>query len=182
MARRRLGAEDPVAPFRYVQIEFQDALLGKTPLDLPRDQRLMGFPQEILLGGEIEVLRELLRDRAATPAQLALLPVACECLLEAFPIKPMVLVERRVFRHDDRLLQMGRDARQRHPGPGQREGPAFLGGLGPPRLDQHGGARIHPGETCDVRQCDEPVRHETSGSQNRDEKQGERVADEARGR
>src|SRR2546425_9523384 len=122
MARRRLGAEDLVAPFRDVQVEFQDAFLGEAPLELPGDQRFMHFAQEALLGGEVEVLRQLLRDRAPPALQLSLLPIARERLLEALPIKPVVLVERRVLRHDDRPLQMRRDARQRRPGPGRPTG------------------------------------------------------------
>src|SRR2546428_6454315 len=104
MAPRRLGAEDLVAPFRDVQVEFQDAFLGEAPLELPGDQRFMHFAQEALLGGEVEVLRQLLRDRAPPALQLSLLPIARERILEALPIKPVVLVERRVLGHDDRLL------------------------------------------------------------------------------
>src|SRR5207237_1020196 len=98
--------------------EFQNACLRKTPLNLPCDQRLAGLSEETLLGGEVEVLRQLLRDRAAAPAQGALLPIVRDGLREAFPINPVVLVERGVFGRDDRLWQMGRDKRQRHPGPG----------------------------------------------------------------
>src|SRR5438093_4553657 len=93
MARRRLGAENPVAPLRDIQVELQDSFLGEAPLELPSDQRLVRFAQEPFLRRKKEVLRELLCDRAPTALQLPLLPIARDRVLAALPLKPVVLVE-----------------------------------------------------------------------------------------
>src|SRR5439155_7191375 len=138
----RLRAAKPVAPTRGHSGGVQDAFLGEAPLELPGDERLVRFAQEPFLRRKIEVLRELLCDRAPTALQLPLLPIARDRLLETLPINPVVLVERRVLGHDDRPLQMRRDARQRRPGPRRPEGLALLGSLGPPLLDEQAGRRI----------------------------------------
>ena len=64
-ARRRLGAVDAVAPLDHVQIQLENPRFLQLGFEPPRDDQLAQLAQRILRRREIEVLRELLRDRAA---------------------------------------------------------------------------------------------------------------------
>src|SRR5690606_38156297 len=65
----RLRTEDSGTPLGHVEVELEDAVLGEEALEAARDDELLRLAQERPLRREVEVLGELLRDRAA-PADL----------------------------------------------------------------------------------------------------------------
>ena len=54
----------PVAPLDDVQIDLEDARLGQRRFQAARDDQLAQLPERIVRRRQIEVLRQLLRDRA----------------------------------------------------------------------------------------------------------------------
>src|SRR5205085_1477360 len=86
----RLGAVDPVAPLDYVQIEFEDARLLQLRFQPPRNDELAQLAQRVLRWREIEVLRQLLRDRAAAAQQPAARPVELDRLLQLIDVDAFV--------------------------------------------------------------------------------------------
>ena len=72
VARRRLGAPDAVAPLDHVQIDLEDARLRQRRLEPPRDDQLAQLAQRVARRRQVEVLGELLRDRAGAARRLAL--------------------------------------------------------------------------------------------------------------
>ena len=91
------------AEIDFVEVEFEDALLGEGALDLHRQQRFLDFARERQLVGEQEVLGDLLGDGGGTlrPAAAAvLLYVERGGARDAGEVDAAVLVE---------ILVLGRD-------------------------------------------------------------------------
>ena len=65
---RRIHTEDPVPPFDQIHVQLQDALLAQILLQQHRNDHFPGLPQGILRGREVQVLGQLLRDRASPRA------------------------------------------------------------------------------------------------------------------
>ena len=92
LARRGLGAEHAVAPLDDVQVELEDALLRQVILERERDQHLARLAEDAALRRQVEVLRELLRDRAAADLARPSRSV-CDRLLDRAPVDAVVRVE-----------------------------------------------------------------------------------------
>ena len=73
-ARRRLHAVDAVAPLDHVQVQLEDPRLGQLGFEPPGDDQLAQLAQRIPRRRQIEVLGELLRDRARAAHELARAP------------------------------------------------------------------------------------------------------------
>ena len=75
---RGFRAVDAVAPLDHVQIQLEDPLLGQLRFETARDQQLAHLADRILRRRQIQVLGELLRDRARrrarTPSARSSLP------------------------------------------------------------------------------------------------------------
>ena len=63
-ARGRLRSPDAVAPLDHVEIDLEDARLGQLRFEAAGNEQLAQLPQRITRRRQIEILRELLRDRA----------------------------------------------------------------------------------------------------------------------
>src|SRR5262245_44178533 len=70
-SRGGLRAPDAVAPFDDVEIELEDARLGQGDFEPPRDDELLDLSERVVRRREIQVLRQLLRDRAGAAWRLA---------------------------------------------------------------------------------------------------------------
>ena len=115
-ARRGLGAEDAVAPLDQVQVELEDAPLGERALERSARNTSVELARHgVRRVAEEQVLRELLRDRAAAAHHAALLEVAARRGLDLVPVEPAVLVEGVVLGDQHRAPQQRRDALVGHP-------------------------------------------------------------------
>ena len=70
---------------------------------------LAQLAQRVLRRRQIQVLRQLLRDRAAAAHEPPARPVDLERLLQLLEVHALVLPERVVFGDEDGALQVGRD-------------------------------------------------------------------------
>ena len=61
--RRGLGTPHPIAPLDDIEIELEDTRLGQRDFEA-RDDELFDLPERIVGRREVEILSELLRDRA----------------------------------------------------------------------------------------------------------------------
>jgi hypothetical protein len=61
---RGLGAEDAGAPFGNVEVQLEDLVLRHEPLEAARDDEFLDLARRRALAAEVQVLRDLLRDRA----------------------------------------------------------------------------------------------------------------------
>ena len=117
---RRLDTPQIRAELRHVQVQREDAVLRQRPLQSVGDHRLLELAERIARGREIEVLRELLGDRAGAAELLPprprasqhptqLLTVACirqgeagapvaQRLPHRPPVHAVMLVERPILR------------------------------------------------------------------------------------
>jgi hypothetical protein len=66
------------------------------------------------VGGEEQVLGELLRERAAAAREALLLPVLLRRLLDRLPVEALVVEELGILGCHDGMDQVARDALQRH--------------------------------------------------------------------
>ena len=157
-ARRRLAAIHTVAPFDDVQVDLDDPFLGEILLHPINDHGLSGFPDQALAGGEEQILRELLGDRAAAAGIAALFDVGLDRFDDRVPVDALVSEEIRIFGGEDRVDEVLRDRAQGH---SCLESPRLVAGLAglavPLPHDRgllrqrpcelaHGGARRQPQE------------------------------------
>src|SRR5262245_53476229 len=73
--RRSLGAVYAVAPLHDVEVELEDASFGQLCFEATSDEQLASFSNRVLGWREIEVLGELLGDRAGAAHELHALEV-----------------------------------------------------------------------------------------------------------
>src|SRR5678815_4230240 len=88
--RGRLGPVDTGTPFGDVEIELEDPFFRKMVFERTGDQRFTGLPEDRPFRGEIEILRQLLSDRAAAAFEFAFFEVIEGGVLHAFPIESLV--------------------------------------------------------------------------------------------
>src|SRR5207247_642423 len=70
-AARRVHAPQPGPPLRHAQIQLQDAILRERELEPQRRDRLFELAERVARGREVQVLGELLRDRARSAERVA---------------------------------------------------------------------------------------------------------------
>src|SRR5579863_4457434 len=70
----RLGAIDPVAEFRDVQVDLENPPLGQVLLERPRQRGFLELAQRIARGRKPEVLGQLLGDRRGATWKPLFLP------------------------------------------------------------------------------------------------------------
>jgi hypothetical protein len=117
MACGGLRSIDASAPFSHVEIQFEDSLLRELMFQFAGDERFFGFSEQGFIGGEIEVFRQLLRDRAAASFKHAGFEIFDRGILDAFPVESLMLKKRRILGDDYGTLQVFRNLRERHPNP-----------------------------------------------------------------
>ena len=110
---RRLRTINTRAPFDDVDVELQNALLAEDQFG-NRDKRELGaLAEDRASRSEEQVFYELLR-KGGPSANAAAFHVVFSGDLDRVPIESMMLVEARVFRGDDGMLEIGRDLAQRN--------------------------------------------------------------------
>ena len=110
---RRLRSINPRAPFNYIEIELQNALLAEDQFG-HRDKRELGaLAEDRAARSEEQIFYQLLRQGGPS-ANTAAFHIAFGSDLHRVPIESMMLVEARVFGGDDRMLEIGRDLTQRN--------------------------------------------------------------------
>jgi len=133
-----LGTEHGGTPLGNVQVDFEDAVLREEELEAFGDDQLLDLAQHRTVGAEIEILGDLLRDRAAAAHAAAvaevvgngveqLAPVARiqqreagirpvpQLLGQRFPVNAAMLFETAIFRDDHGAPQLMGYAVQRNP-------------------------------------------------------------------
>ena len=95
-----LGAPDAVAPFNQVQVQLEDPHLAQLGFEPPRDQELRQLAIRIARRRQIEILRELLRDRRSAAERLGAIPVGLERRADLADVDPLVREERGVLGDD----------------------------------------------------------------------------------
>jgi len=123
-AARRVRAPHARTPFRGREIEFEDPVFGQRELEAQRGHRLLQLAQRIARRREVQVLRELLRDRARAAQPLAVAPrrrqrshqpppapapVRAERVGDLGRVDPVVSPKSRILSDDHHALQQGRD-------------------------------------------------------------------------
>jgi hypothetical protein len=84
----------------HVEVGLEDPILGERALDVERVEQLAQLPHERALVARVEVLRELLRDRAAAAQRSALVRPRRECHVHLLDVVAVVRVEARVLGRD----------------------------------------------------------------------------------
>ena len=169
--RRRLRAVDAVAPLDHVEVDLEDARLAQRRLEPPRDEQLAQLAQRVLRRRQVEVLRQLLRDRAAAAEERALLEVPLERLADLLDVDPLVLPEAGVLRDEHGPLECRRDPAVAHPPLLAARRLALGARLGGPQLDEGGRRRVRGAQAGDVRQRGVHVAEVTEGRDERAEKE-----------
>src|SRR5437588_326389 len=123
-AARRVRAPHARAPFRGIEIELEDPVLGQRELEAQRRYRLLELPQGIARRREVQVFRELLCDRARAAQPLAVAPhrgdrphrpvapVRAERVRNLGRVDAVVGPKPRILSDDDHALQHGGDGSQ----------------------------------------------------------------------
>ena len=110
---RRLRAINTGAPFGHVEVELQNAPLAEDQFG-NRDKRELGaLAEDRASRPEEQVFYELL-GKGGPSANAPAFHIVFRCDLDRVPIESMMLVKARVFRGDDRVLEIGRDLAQRN--------------------------------------------------------------------
>ncbi len=91
------GAIDPRSELDDIQIDLENPFLGELLFELMGEQCLFDLSQGIPGRREIEVLRELLRDRRGSAREAFVLPGVFECGFHLGGIESVVAEERGVF-------------------------------------------------------------------------------------
>src|SRR5437764_632617 len=120
-AARRVRAPHARAPLRSSEIELEDPVLGQRELEAQRGHRLLQLPQRIARRREVQVLRELLCDRARAAQPLAVVPrrrdrphqapaaVRAERVGDLGRLDAVMSAKPRILSDDDHALQQRRD-------------------------------------------------------------------------
>ena len=99
------------APFDHVEVEFQNAPLTEDQFGRRDKGELRALAEERAARSEEQVFYQLLR-KGGPSANAAAFHIAFSSDLHRVPIESMMLVEARVFRGDDSMLEIGRDLSQ----------------------------------------------------------------------
>jgi hypothetical protein len=128
MLRSRLRSEDPGPELHKVQVQFQDSVLPESPLEPLRNDDLDSLPEEGAIGPEIEVLCDLLGNRAspaklitvltheveggpegpqiiAAPPRKVLVAFPVDLTRQSKPVDPTMLIEPTIFSRDHRPFE-----------------------------------------------------------------------------
>jgi RNase P subunit RPR2 len=152
-ARCGFGAEDAVSPLDHVEVQLEDSALRQRRFQTARDHQLFQLADRIARRRQVQVLRQLLRDRACAAREAPLLPVGFQRRAKLLQIDAVVLEKRCVFGHEHRTPQVTRELRVRHPPLVYGEGSTCLLRLAFSELDECGRPRVLVCERTDVRQC-----------------------------
>ena len=110
---RRLRTIHARAPFDDVKVELQNAVLAEEQFGY-RDKRELGaLAEDRAARSEEQVFYQLLRKRGAS-TNAAAFHIVFRSVLNRLPIESTMLVEARVFRGDDSMLEIGGDLAQRN--------------------------------------------------------------------
>jgi hypothetical protein len=113
VAASRLCAVNARTPFNYIEIQLENALLAEHQFS-HRDKRELGaLAEDRAAGSEEQVFYELLRKRGPA-ANARSFHIAFRGNFHRVPIESMMLVKARVFRGDNRMLEIARDLAQRN--------------------------------------------------------------------
>jgi hypothetical protein len=148
----RLTSEDPVAPFDHVQINLENAPLGECRLESSRDHHFLELAQGVLRRREIEILRELLRDRAGAAGELPFFPIGFERRANLREVDAFVIEKRAVLSHEHGPTQRTGDSRIRDPLLTNLKFPSVFSCLAFAQLDEGGRGRIDGCERTNVGQ------------------------------
>src|SRR6185312_13673189 len=110
---RRVCAIDTRTPFNDIEVELKDPLLAEDEFGHRYQGGLRTLAEEGAACSEEQVFDQLLRDRG-TSARATAFHVFRGSESNLVPIKSMMLVETRVLRSDDSVLQIGRDLAERN--------------------------------------------------------------------
>lgn len=110
---RRLRSINSRAPFDLVEIEFQNALLAEDQFGHRDKGELGALTKNGAAGSEEQIFYQLLR-KGGPSANAAAFHIVFSSYLHRVPIESMVLVEARVFRGDDSMLEIARDLAQQN--------------------------------------------------------------------
>ena len=112
--------DEDLAHLDHVDVDLQYPFLRQMVFERPGDEVLLHFAKRIARRREVEVLRQLLRDRRAAMRQLFVRPVFLDGFLQPFHVHRVVFeAEGRAVRADD-LLPLHRRRRPASRGPGRR--------------------------------------------------------------
>ena len=139
VATRRLRTINARAPLDHVEVEFQNAVLAEDQFGYRHKRELGTLAEERAARSEEQVFYQLLREGGPS-ANPAAFHIILSSDLNCAPIESMVLVEARVFRGDDSVLEIGRDLAQRNEFVSLVIGRVVNPGLQAP-LHVHGGGR-----------------------------------------
>ncbi len=119
-----IHAPDPRPPFGAAQIQLEDPVLREGELEAHGRRRLLHLAERVTRGREVEVLGELLGDRArAAPAVAAVprrgdrrpkpvRPARPECVDDLRRIDPVMRTKTGILTDDDHALEGGGDVLQ----------------------------------------------------------------------
>ena len=108
---RRLRTVNPRAPFDHVEVELKNAPLAEDQFG-HRDKRELGaLAEDRAARSEEQVFYQLLR-KGGPSANAAAIHIVFSGDLDRVPIESMMLVEARVLRGDNSMLEIGRDMAQ----------------------------------------------------------------------
>jgi hypothetical protein len=110
---RRIRAINSWAPFNHVEVEFKNPPLAQYVFRHRHQSCLRAFAENRASCSEEQILDQLLRQRG-TAACAAALQILLRRKLNGVPIEAVVLVEARVLRGDDRVLEIGRNLADRN--------------------------------------------------------------------
>ena len=97
-----------------VHVDLENLLLGQQAFDLQRKQHLVDLASKCFLGRQIEIARDLHRDRRRALGAARLAEVGQPGANHADVVDAAVLVEARVLGRQHRVLHHLRDLRDRH--------------------------------------------------------------------
>jgi hypothetical protein len=113
VAARRLCTINTRAPFDHVEVDLQNALLAEDEFGYRYQCGLRALAKERPARSEEQVFYELLRE-SRTSANATAFHIFFGSELDRVPIEPMMLVEARILRGDDSVLEIGRDLAERN--------------------------------------------------------------------
>ncbi|GAO04511.1 hypothetical protein PSR1_03405 [Anaeromyxobacter sp. PSR-1] len=113
MARGGADAPQPRAPLGHVQVDLEEPRLGHGRLERHRERRLAHLARQRLLAGEVQVLRELLRDGRSAAHQPAALGGGGEGVAQLLELEAGVAVEAGVLARGHRADHVLRQAGER---------------------------------------------------------------------
>jgi hypothetical protein len=167
-AASRIDAVDAVAPLDRVQVQLEDAPLGERALEAHGEDQLLELPPRRARRAQPQVLRQLLRDRAAAAHDLVRAEVLLRREPDLVPVEPVVGEELVVLRNEDGPAQRGRNMLERHPVPRFLVVAAQIVRLALALAHHRGAAGRALREPAHV---DRPHLHERDGREHRDQRE-----------